>query len=196
MNTMMSRISPSATSMIRMDHTHVLASFHQYTPDSRVQTRQALANSICLALEIHAQLEEELFYPALSGVVTDTNVLQKSVPEHNEMRRLIEKLRGMQPSDMEFDATLMELMRDVMHHVADEETVLLPEAERMLGAERLGELGAQMTKRRLQLMAPHAGELAMNTMRALPTSTVLMAAGVVVAGTYLARRAMRASHLS
>jgi hemerythrin superfamily protein len=196
MNSMMSRISPSAANMIRMDHTHVLASFHQYSPDSRPQTRKALANSICLALEIHAQLEEELFYPALRGVVTEDNVLDKSVPEHNEMRRLIERLRGMEPSDLEFDATLMELMRDVMHHVADEETVLLPQAERLLGDERLSEIGAQMTKRRLQLMAPHAGELAMNTMRALPTSTVLMAAGVVVAGTYLARRAMRASHLS
>jgi hemerythrin superfamily protein len=192
----MNRITPSATNMIRMDHTSVMASFHQYTPDSRPQTRKALAGSICLALEIHAQLEEEIFYPALRGVVSDATVLDKSVPEHNEMKRLIERLRGLEPSDPAFDSTLMELMRDVMHHVADEETVLLPEAERMLGEERLAELGAQMTKRRLQLMAPRAGEMAMNTMRALPTSTVLMAAGVVLAGTYFARRAMRASHLA
>lgn len=196
MTTVMTRITPSATSQIRMDHTSVLASFHQYTPDSRPATRRALARSICLALEIHAQLEEEIFYPALRGVVTDANVLDKSVPEHNEMRRLIERLRAMEPDDAQYEATLMELMRDVMHHVADEETVLLPEAERMLGHERLNELGAEMTRRRLQLMAPRAGEMAMNTMRSLPTSTVLMAAGAVIAGTYLARRAMRASHLA
>ena len=196
MNAMINRISPSATSMIRMDHTHVLASFHQYTPDSRPQLRQALANAICLALEIHAQLEEEIFYPALRGVVTDAHVLDKSVPEHNEMKRLIGTLRGMQPSQPEFDDTLLQLMRDVMHHVADEETVLLPQAERLLGKERLGELGAQMTKRRLQLMAPRAGEMALNTVKAMPASTMLMAAGVVIAGTYIARRAMRASHLT
>jgi hemerythrin superfamily protein len=196
MNSVINRITPSATNMIRMDHTSVMASFHQYTPDSRPQTRKALAGTICLALEIHAQLEEEIFYPALRGVVSDSTVLDKSVPEHNEMKRLIERLRGLEPSDPAFDSTLMELMRDVMHHVADEETVLLPEAERMLGEERLAELGAEMTKRRLQLMAPRAGEMAMNTMRALPTSTVLMAAGVVLAGTYFARRAMRASHLA
>jgi hemerythrin superfamily protein len=193
---MISKISPTATNMIRMDHTSVLASFHQYTPDSRPATRKALANAICLALEIHAQLEEELFYPALRGVVTDTRVLDKSVPEHNEMKRLVGDLRGMEPDDAQFDSTLMELMRDVMHHVADEETVLLPEAERMLGHERLSEMGAEMTKRRLQLMAPHAGEMAVNTMRALPTSTVLMAAGAVIAGTYFMRRAMRASNLT
>ena len=196
MNSVMNRLSPSATTMIRMDHTHVLASFHQYTPDSRPQTKRALANAICLALEIHAQLEEEIFYPALRGVVSDANVLDKSVPEHHEIKRLVERLRGMEPTDTQFETTLMQLMRDVMHHVADEETVLLPEAERMLGHDRLGELGAQMTKRRLHLMAPRAGEMAMNTVRALPTSTVLMAAGVVIAGTYFARRAMRASHLT
>jgi hemerythrin superfamily protein len=196
MNSVMNKISPSATNMIRMDHTHVLASFHQYAPDSRPQTKRALADGICLALEIHAQLEEEIFYPALRGVVTDANVLDKSVPEHNEIKRHIERLRNMDATDAQFEPTLMQLMRDVMHHVADEETVLLPEAERMLGQERLSELGGQMTKRRLQLMAPRAGEMAMNTMRALPTSTVLMAAGVVIAGTYFARRAMRASHLS
>ncbi len=96
-------------------------------------------------------------------VVTDPVVIDKSVPEHDEMRRLIARLREMTPGDAEYDRTFMELMRDVMHHVADEETVLLPAAERML-ADELGELGAKMTKRRLELSAPRAGEIAGNTL--------------------------------
>ena len=55
----------------------------------------------------------------------------------------------MQPGDAAYDETVMELMRDVLHHVADEETMLLPDAERRLG-DQLNELGAQMTKRRLK----------------------------------------------
>src|SRR5438067_196709 len=47
-------------------------------------------------------------------------------------------------------------MRDVQHHVADEETVLLPEAEEMLSKDRLCELGAQMTRRRMELVWPRA----------------------------------------
>ncbi|HUP09318.1 MAG TPA: hemerythrin domain-containing protein [Caldimonas sp.] len=187
MNALLKQISPTITNMIRMDHTHVLATFHQYEIDTRARTKQALVNTISLALEIHAQLEEEIFYPAVRRVVTDAQVIDKSVPEHDEMRRLIARLREMEPTDADYDRTVMELMRDVMHHVADEETVLLPAAERMLEGE-LEELGAQMTKRRLQLTAPRAGEIAGNTLRALPASTMLMSVGAVLAGSLVLKR--------
>jgi len=187
-NKLFNKMSPTATNMIRMDHTHVLMTFHKYERDTPVQTKQALVNTACLALEIHAQLEEEIFYPAMRALAKDQAVVAKSIPEHDEMKRLIAKLRSMEPGDAEYDDTFMELMRDVLHHVADEETILLPDAERQLG-DRLSELGAQMTKRRLELTAPRAGEIAMNTVRAVPASSMLMAAGAVVAGTYLVRRA-------
>jgi hemerythrin superfamily protein len=188
MKSLTSTLSPTITNLIRMDHTHVLTTFHQYEIGTNPGTKQALVNTACLALEIHAQLEEEIFYPAMRTAGVDPAILDKSIPEHNEMRRLINDLRSMKPADPTYDQTFMQLMRDVMHHVADEETTLLPDAERLL-ADRLGELGAEMTKRRLQLAAPRAGEIAVNTMRGLPTSSMLVAAGAVLAGTYLARRA-------
>lgn len=187
-STLTNTLSPSITNMIRMDHTGVLETFHQYETDTSPQTKKALVNTACIALEIHSQLEEEVFYPAIRAVSTEKSVMDKSVPEHNEMRRLIALLRSMEATNPAFDQTFMELMRTVMHHVADEETVLLPEAERLL-APRLSELGAEMTKRRLQLTAPHAGEIAMNTVRGFPASSMLVAAGAVIAGTYFAKRA-------
>ena len=188
MKSIKNTLSPSITNMIRMDHTAVLETFHQYEIDSSPKTKKALVNTVCLALEIHAQLEEEIFYPAMRGIASDSSVLDKSVPEHSEMRQLIAQLRTMKPNDPAYDETFMQLMRDVMHHVADEETSLLPDAERVL-ADRLGELGADMTKRRLQLMAPRTGEFAANAMRGFPTSSMLVAAGAVLAGTYFAKRA-------
>ena len=181
---------PTVTNMIRADHTHVLATFHQYEIDTSPGTKRALIDTICAGLEIHAQLEEEIFYPAMREVAGDAGVVGKSVPEHDEMRRLIARLREMTPGDAEYDRTFMELMRDVMHHVADEETVLLPAAERLI-ADELGELGAKMTKRRLELSAPRAGEIAGNTLRALPASTMLMGVGAALAGSLLLKRAMR-----
>jgi len=169
---------PTVTNMIRADHTHVLATFHQYEIDTSPGTKQALVNTICLALEIHAQLEEEIFYPAMREIGRDAGAVAKSVPEHDEMRRVIARLRSMEPTDADYDATVMELMRDVMHHVADEETILLPDAERSL-ADRLEELGAAMTKRRFELVAPKTLDIAWNTVRALPASNVLMGAGAL-----------------
>ena len=84
-----SKLSPSLTSMIRMDHTHVISTFHQYSPLKDRKTRQALANVLCRAISVHSMLEEEIFYPALLQVCPDEPVLKKSTPEHDEMRHLI-----------------------------------------------------------------------------------------------------------
>jgi hypothetical protein len=188
MGSMLGRMSPSITNMIRMDHTHVLSAFHQYQADTPVRVKKGLADNICLALEVHAQLEEEIFYPALAEVSPD-EVLDKSKPEHDQMREKVATLRALQPGDPAFDTTLFELMRLVMHHVADEETQLLPKAERLL-AGQLSDLGARMTRRRLELLKPRGGELAGSMARSMSTGTLLAAAGTLAAvgGILLSRR--------
>lgn len=182
-----------ATGQIRMDHMHVLTLFHRYKPDASPKTKQGLVRNICAALEIHAQLEEEIFYPALRQAGIDTDTVAKSVPEHNEMRRLITQLRTMEPTDPGYDRTFMELMHGVMHHVADEETSLLPDAEREL-SDRLGDIGKQMAKRRAELAKDHAGELAGGMAQAMPKGAMLLAGGALLAGgTYMLQRS-RSSH--
>ena len=183
---MMSRLSPWATTMIRIDHTHAMATFHRYRPDASPGKKHAIGETLSTALEIHARLEEEIFYPAMRRI--DPDLVDKSIPEHNEMRRLIARLRGTRPDDRAYDATLLELMRNVMRHVADEETELLPEAERVLGDRRLCELGAQMTKRRFELVGPRAGEIAVNTVRTFPAAT-LAVTGALALGAFLIGRA-------
>lgn len=101
----------------------------------------------------------------------------------------------MKPTDAQYDATLMELMRDVLHHVADEEPVLLPEAERLL-ADQLDDLGAQMSKRRVQLVAPRSGEIIANMARAMSGGTMLMLAGAAIGGALVATRFTRRSKRS
>jgi hemerythrin superfamily protein len=187
MNTVLGKMSPNITTMIRMDHAHVLGAFHQFHAGTPARVKKGLADQICLAIEVHAQLEEEIFYPALRLVAPD-EVLDKSTPEHDEMRAHIRALRASQPGDAAFDSNMFELMRIVMHHVADEETTLLPKAERLLG-DRLSELGAQMTKRRLALLGPRSGELAGSMARSISSGTLLAAAGAVLAaGGYLLAR--------
>ena len=186
MNQLLSRLSPSITNMIRMDHTHVLTTFHQYEVDTPLRVKKGLVDTVCVALEIHSQLEEEIFYPALRAVA-DTEFLGKSVPEHDQMRRLITQLRNLEPAHATYDETFFGLMNHVMHHVADEETLLLPAAERAL-TDRLGELGALMTKRRLQLAAPRSGEIAGGMARAVGTGGLVMGAGALLACSYLLSR--------
>jgi hypothetical protein len=189
--TTLGKLSPSITSMIRLDHAHAMSTWHGYTADATATRKKAIVDVLCLALEVHAQLEEEIFYPALREVAVGNPALEKSRPEHDEMRSVIARLRGMSADDAAYDETVSQLMRGVMHHVADEDAVLLPLAERQLAA-RLGELGAQMTKRRVELVAPHAPELAVNHAKAMPIATALLAGGALAAGLLL-RKSFSAS---
>lgn len=177
----------SITKMIRMDHTHVLATFHKYEVSTPARVKKGLIDMVCLAVEVHAQLEEEIFYPALREV-SESETLRKSEPEHYEMKQLIGRLREMKMDDPMLDSTFYALMRQVTHHVADEETVLLPEAERLLAPE-LDRLGALMTHRRMELMRPRAPQLAGSMARSMSSGTMLVAAGaVLLGGLLLARR--------
>jgi hemerythrin superfamily protein len=187
MTSFFSRFLPSATNMIRLDHTHVLSTFHQYKSSAPVRVKKGLVNTMCTALEVHAQLEEEIFYPAVREV-TQNELIAKSLEEHQEMRRLIGLLRQMEPEARDYDETVATLMRDVMHHVADEETLVLPEAERLL-ADQLGDLGMRMTKRRLQLVGPRSGEIALDMGRAASGNTLaLTVVGLTAVGLLVARR--------
>lgn len=186
MSSLLAQLSPSITNLIRLDHTHVLSAFHQYEADSPERLKRGLADNVCLAIEIHTQLEEEIFYPALR-LVADTEVLRKSTPEHDEMRGLISRLRHMPVNDPAYDETFFELMRHVMHHVADEETLLLPAAERLL-PDQLAELGARMNKRRLELAGPRTPELASSMARSMSLGSVAAAGSAMLAGAYLLTR--------
>lgn len=175
------QLSPTITDMIRFDHSHVMVTFHQYTRDKAPSVKKALAETICTALEIHATLEEEVFYPVMRQLDKGEPFVHKAEPEHNEMRRIISELRRTSGSDPRHDKLILELMRDVIHHVADEETTLLPQAETLMSKQRLSELGAQMTKRRMELVAPKAGKLAKSHAVGFSGSTAAMVVGAASA---------------
>jgi hemerythrin superfamily protein len=190
-NSAVESMTPSITSMIRLDHMHVLALFRRFRPWTSVSRKRALVANACIALEIHARLEEEIFYPAVREAGGDTEVLDKSVPEHNEMRRLIAELRASDPlGDPRFDDKFQTLMRVVLHHVADEESVVLPLAEASL-TDQLGVLGARMTRRRMQLLAPSLAEVAVTTGRSFPLLTAALGLGIAATAWMLLRPGSR-----
>lgn len=169
----------SAANLIRDDHARVLRSFHSYRIDFPCITKRALVDNICLELEVHAQIEEEIFYPAVS--IADPAVMDKNVPEHDEMRRLILLVRSSEPTRPDYDLRFMQLMRSVLHHAVEEETTLLPVAETLL-RDRMQELGAHMAERRGQLMPAPAQSAPAKTARSVPG----IFAGVAMSGFMMA----------
>lgn len=186
MSAALDNMTPDITRMIRLDHAHVLAAFRRYRGHLTDTRKRALVENVCLALDVHAQLEEEIFYPAMRRIAAASEILDKSGPEHDEMRTMVRALRGMEPFDAGYDETFRKLVRAVLHHVADEETILLPLAEELM-PEELGRLGRLMTRRRIELLKPHAAQAAVTTIRTFPVGAAVAAAGVLAAGWVLLR---------
>jgi hemerythrin superfamily protein len=92
--------------------------------------RQAIAERVCSALDQHATLEEELFYPALRGVVRDDDLLDEAGVEHGSARALMAELRDIDADDPRFGATFTVLAAYVKHHIREEEGQLFQQLTR------------------------------------------------------------------
>ncbi|NKE64613.1 hemerythrin domain-containing protein [Ramlibacter sp. RBP-2] len=117
--------------------------------------RPALARKICRELTVHAQIEEEIFYPALRDVVDVPELLDEAQAEHQQARELIAQIEGLSEADAAMDDLVSELARAVENHVKEERDLLFPKAR---AAEELDldELGARMKERQQELEAQAA----------------------------------------
>lgn len=172
---------PAAIRMIRMDHARVLACYQKMKPGMSSAEVSTICRNICRMLDIHNQLEEELFYPALRESGMHLPTLERSRNDHADMRLQMEHVRSLAGQGQTQADALTALIVDVLNHVTDEETQLLPAAQRLLGAQRLNALGAQMTRRRFELTSPYAAGVA-TVLRSVPLKTALLTAGTLLAG--------------
>lgn len=145
-----SKLAPSITDVIRADHTKVAAAYHQYKANSAPTKKKALVKSITTLLLVHAKAEEEIFYAAMRA--HSAELVDHHHGEHKEMETAARQLQVMDPAMTQYDERLHALMRSVYHHVAEEETLMLPLAEQIFDEQKLGELGARMIERRFELL--------------------------------------------
>jgi general stress protein YciG len=152
------RVGPRATDLLRADHRQISGLFHQQEM-SHVQddTRVSLVYQICADLEVHAQLEEELFYPVVQAKVdvSSGKKIDEGMKEHQRMKDLIAQLRHMAVDDAAFAPTVQHLRECVEHHVEEEERVVMPAAEEQC-REELSRLGAQIQQRKRDLLGESA----------------------------------------
>jgi hemerythrin superfamily protein len=84
------------------------------------EAREQLAVKICQDLNVHTQIEEEIFYPRVRAVIGDDALIEEALREHAEARKAIARIQGMSPSDAGYDDTVKQLGETIMDHVMDE----------------------------------------------------------------------------
>ena len=99
--------SQDAIALLKRDHRAVEELFEKFEKASGDGRKQKLAEEICLELSVHAQIEEEIFYPACEGKV-DEDLLKESYVEHDGAKVLIAEimLHLSSPNGISFDAKL------------------------------------------------------------------------------------------
>ena len=105
----------------------------------------------CQMLLRHAQIEQELFYPALRGLSGLDDVLDAARIEHRTMNELIAELINARPRNGLRAARIEALAMYVAHHFREEEEKLFPRAR--AGGIDLAALGRRIAQRRAELEA-------------------------------------------
>jgi len=143
--------SPEATALLRADHKHVAALFAEYEATKSVAKKKKLVAEICTELSVHAQVEEEIFYPAVQKASKDHELVPEAIVEHASLKDLIAQVEGKEPVGEMFDAKITVLSEYVKHHVKEEQNEMFPKAKAT--SLDMNALGAQMAARKLELLA-------------------------------------------
>ena len=152
---MATRERPLALELLESDHRKVEMLFDQYEDEKEgdEDTKRQLAERICAELTVHAQIEEELFYPWCKENIDDEemDMLEEAYVEHASAKDLIAQIQGASEIDATYDAKVKVLSEYIKHHVKEEENELFEEVASG-NAEELDELGQEMAARKAELM--------------------------------------------
>ncbi|MBT3068919.1 hemerythrin domain-containing protein [Rhodoferax sp. U11-2br] len=140
-----------AIALLKADHEAVSQLFTEYEKTRSNATKKSLVAEICTALSVHAQIEEEIFYPAVKAALKDKLLVPEATVEHAGVKDLIAQLEGVEPDGEMYDAKVKVLSEYVKHHVKEEQTEMFPKAKAS-SADML-ELGTRMAARKEELMA-------------------------------------------
>lgn len=155
----------NAIELLKADHDKVRGLFEQLTNTTKraEKTRAELVEKIRLELDVHTQIEEEIFYPAFKEAVgesEDEAMVFEALEEHRAAGELV--LPDLLETDItsdRFSGRAKVLKELVEHHAEEEEKEMFKKARALFSREQLDELGVQMAERKKQLLEMGAEQI-------------------------------------
>ena len=134
----------NALELLKQDHQTVKQLFQEATHASDQNKRKDLFDKIDTELEIHAHIEETVFYPALEQHEELKDMVAEALEEHQDVKTLLEEIEELGAGSHDFGGKLQELMESVEHHVAEEEGKMFPKVREVFDETELEQLGKQL----------------------------------------------------
>jgi hemerythrin-like domain-containing protein len=144
---------PNAITMLKSDHATLKRLLRELseTSERAVKQRETLVSQIERELKTHAQIEEEVFYPAFKAVAKKTDaedLFYEAAEEHHVADMVLPALKAANPKSPEFKAKAKVLKDLLEHHIKEEETQMFVVARQLFEEEQLREIGDLMQTRR------------------------------------------------
>jgi hemerythrin superfamily protein len=132
--------------LLKQDHQTVadLLDKIDKTTERGTKTREELFARVKSELDVHAQVEEKIFYPALENADETRDITLEAYEEHRLVKQLLAELEQMPKDDEQWTAKFTVLKENVEHHVEEEEGELFPKAKKVLGKEDQETLGSRL----------------------------------------------------
>ncbi|WP_052493886.1 hemerythrin domain-containing protein [Nitrosospira sp. NpAV] len=142
-----------AIKLLTEDHNKVKKLFKEFEKLCKKNDeggKEELAAQICKELTVHAQLEEEIFYPAVREAIDDDELMNEAMVEHGSAKDLISQIQSMAASDPMYDAVVTVLREYINHHVEEEQNEMFPKVKK--SDMDLEEVGLEMVERKKVLV--------------------------------------------
>jgi iron-sulfur cluster repair protein YtfE (RIC family) len=135
-----------AIALLKTDHEKVAGIFEKLeeTTERAEKTREELFLKLKQELDLHAHIEESIFYPAIKQAEETRDITMEALQEHHVVKVLLRELDAMPVGSETWTAKLKVLKENVEHHVEEEEGEMFKKARTVLSREQLEELGALM----------------------------------------------------
>ena len=149
----------NAFELLKQDHEKVSGIFEQLEPTTEraVKTREELFTKLKQELDIHAHIEETIFYPAIKREAETREIVLEGLEEHHVIKTLLKELEPVSVESEQWAAKLKVLKENVEHHVEEEEEDMFVKAKEVLSKEQVEELGNRMQEEKQKQKAAAAG---------------------------------------
>jgi iron-sulfur cluster repair protein YtfE (RIC family) len=138
--------------LLKADHEKVAGLLEQIdgTTERAAKGRDELFARVKAELDLHAQIEEEIFYPALEDAEETRDITLEAYEEHRLVKQLLSELEAEPKDTEEWTAKFTVLKENVEHHVEEEESEMFKQARQALSKEELQTLGEQVQQAKQQ----------------------------------------------
>jgi hemerythrin superfamily protein len=136
-----------AIGFLKHEHREVDAMFRRFASlgAGAKKTKQELAHKIVRELAMHTAIEEQLLYPRIRVEVPGgAAMVKEALQEHQDAKELLVRIDRKSPGDEGFEKEMRQLIKDVRHHVKEEEGEIFPKMRKAMSTEELQRLGEGM----------------------------------------------------